>query len=267
MSEERSVRRVHKHLVEERDGAVAVVRVEREEALGALSRSMLEALGLYLSELRGDASVRSLVVTGTGRGFITGADINEYNGVSREQFEAYQRLGREVFSSLASLPQPVVAAVNGYAFGGGFELVLSCDVVFAATTASFALPEVKLGLIPGGAGTQRLVRAVGPRATKDLVMTGRRIRAAEAQQMGLVQQVVEPDQLLAASVKYAAGLAEMAPLAVQAAKRVIDATEEASLALGWTLEQLELSRLFLTEDAREGISAFLEKRQATWRRA
>lgn len=267
MSEESAARRLHEHLVEERVGAVAVVRVEREEALGALSRSMLEALGPYLSELGNDRSVRSLVVTGTGRGFIAGADIKEYDGVPRDQFEAYQRLGREVFASLASLPQPVVAAVNGYALGGGFELALACDMVFAATTASFALPEVKLGLIPGGAGTQRLVRAVGPRAAKDLVMTGRRISAAEAREMGLVRQVVEPDKLLAASVEYAAGLAEMAPLAVQAAKRVIDAAEEASLDLGWTLEQLELSRLYSTEDAKEGIAAFLEKRQATWRGA
>lgn len=250
----------HEHLVEERDGAVAVLRVDREERLGALSRGTVEALIAYLDELARDDEVRVLVVTGTGRGFIAGADINEYDGVSQAAFDAYQRLGRTAFGKLAALPQPTIAAVNGYAFGGGFEVALACDLIVASTAARFALPEVKLGLLPGGGGTQRLARAIGVRATKELVMTGRSMRPDEAERRGLVSRVVDPDQLLSAALDLAHTLADRAPLAVREAKRLVDDGVEASLDAGWTLEQRVLSALYASVDAREGIRAFIEKR-------
>lgn len=254
-------RDLHEHLAEERDGAVAVLRVRREDKLGALSRGMLETLVTYLDELAHDDDVRVLVVTGTGRGFIAGADISEYDGVSHAAFDAYQRLGRAAFGKLAALPQPTIAAVNGYAFGGGFEVALACDLIVASTAARFALPEVKLGLLPGGGGTQRLARAIGVRATKELVMTGRAMRPDEAERRGLVSRVVDPDQLLPAALELAHALAERAPLAVREAKRLVDDGVEAPLGAAWTLEQRVLSALYASEDAREGIRAFIEKRE------
>lgn len=251
--------RIHPHLVEERDGAVTIVRVDRPEALGAFSRSMLEALGEHLETLAA-SQARVVVLTGTGRGFVAGADISEYHGVPQQVFDAYQRLARTVSERLAGLPQPTIAAVNGYAFGGGFELALCCDMIIASTAARFALPEVKLGLLPGGSGTQRLARALGVRLAKEMIMTGRVMRPGEAAGMGLLSSVVEPEQLLPAAKDLAATLAERAPLAVRQAKRVIDDGMESSLAAGWSLEQSVLSGLYATTDAQEGIQAFLDKR-------
>lgn len=253
--------RVHQHLVETREGAVAVLRVDREEALGALSKSMVEALGTYLRALRHDERVRVLVLTGTGRGFIAGADVGEYHGASRSEFDAYQRLSRSVFEELEALPQPTIAAVNGYAFGGGFELALCCDFVVASDRARFGLPEVKLGLLPGGGGTQRLARAIGIRATKELVMTDRVLRPDEADRRGLLTRLVAEDGLMDSALELAADLASRAPLAVREAKRLIDDGVQQSLGAALTTEQAVLSRLFATADGKEGIAAFAEKRE------
>lgn len=250
----------HDHLVEERHGAVAVLRVDREEALGALSRSMVEALGAYLHAIADDPTIGALMVTGTGRGFIAGADIVEYDGATQADFDAYQSLSRRIFTELAHLPVPTIAAVNGYAFGGGFELALACDLIIAATSARFALPEVKLGLLPGGGGSQRLARAIGVRATKELLMTGRTMDADEAMRRGLICQVVERDDLADTALELARTLADAAPLAVREAKRLVDDGVEAPFETAWTLEQRTLSGLFATADAKEGIRAFIDKR-------
>lgn len=251
---------IHDHLVEDRRDHVAVLRVQREEALGALSRPMVEALLGYLSGVAQDPEVRVLVLTGTGRGFIAGADINEYDGVTQFDFDAYQRLSRRAFAAVTQLPQPVIAAVNGYALGGGFELALCCDLIVASTKARFGLPEVKLGLLPGGGGTQRLARAIGTRAAKELVMTGRSMHPDEAERRGLVARVVAPEELDATAAELADTLAGAAPLAVREAKRLIDDGVEASLDAAWTLEQRQLGALFATADAHEGIRAFIERR-------
>ncbi len=251
----------HPNLVEDRRDSVAVLRVEREEALGALSRGMVEALERYLAGLAGDGSVRALVLTGTGKGFIAGADIGEYDGVTQAAFDDYQRLSRRTFDALAALPQPTIAAVNGYALGGGFEVALACDLIVASTAARFGLPEVKLGLLPGGGGTQRLPRAIGTRAAKELVLTGRFMRPDEAERRGLVAAVTEPEALMAAAVDLAKRLAAGAPLAVREGKRLIDDGVQAPLPTGLALEQRVLSNLYATDDAREGIRAFLEKRE------
>jgi enoyl-CoA hydratase len=252
--------RMHPHLVERREGAVAILRVDREESLGALSRGILERLHSYLAELRGDRDVRVLVLTGTGRGFIAGADINEYDGVSQEAFEDYQRLGRATFDALAALPQTTIAAVNGYALGGGFEVVLCCDLVVASEKARFGLPEIKLGLLPGGGGTQRLARAAGTRFAKELVLTGRLVPAAELYRRGLLTSVCEPGAVLERALELAGEIAGNAPLAVRAAKRVIDDGVQMPLEVALTIEQQALARLFASADAREGVAAFLAKR-------
>ncbi|MFI9595062.1 enoyl-CoA hydratase/isomerase family protein [Nonomuraea sp. NPDC052265] len=253
--------RIHENLVETAEGGVATLRVDREDALGALSKSMVAALGDYLRDLRGRRDVRVLVLTGTGRGFIAGADIGEYHGATQAEFDAYQRMSRAVFDELEQLPQPTIAAVNGYALGGGFEVALCCDLIVASESARFGLPEVKLGLLPGGGGTQRLSRAIGIRATKELVMTGRIMRADEADRHRLLHQVTSADELLPAATELAGRLASAAPIAVREAKRLIDDGVQQALGAALTTEQAVLSRLFATADAMEGIEAFVAKRE------
>jgi enoyl-CoA hydratase len=256
--------RLHPHLVERREGGVAILRVDREESLGALSRGILERLHAYFAGLQDDTDVRVLVLTGTGRGFIAGADINEYHGVGQEAFEDYQRLGRATFDTLAALPQTTIAAVNGYALGGGFEVVLCCDLVVASEKAKFGLPEVKLGLLPGGGGTQRLARAAGTRFAKELVLTGKLVPAAELHRRGLITSVREPGATLTEALDLAGTIAGNAPLAVRAAKRLIDDGIQMPLDPALTAEQQVLARLFATDDAHEGVAAFLDKRQPSF---
>lgn len=252
---------IHPHLAEHRDGGVAVLRIDREEALGALSRGILERLRDYLAALHRDPDVRVLVLTGTGRGFIAGADITEYHEVSQADFDEYQRLGRATFDALESLPQITIAAVNGYALGGGFEVALCCDLIVASAKAKFGLPEINLGLLPGGGGTQRLSRAAGVRFTKELVLTGRFATADELSRRGLLSAVCEPDQLQDKALELARTIAGKAPLAVREAKRLVDDALEMPLDIGLTVEQQVLSRLFATADGHEGVAAFVEKRE------
>ena len=253
--------RVHEHLVEDRRDHVAVLRVDRESALGALSRGLVEALHDYLADLADDRSVRVLVLTGTGKGFIAGADISEYHGVGADDFAEYQRLSRRVFGRLESLPQITIAAVNGYALGGGFEVALCCDLVVAADRARFGLPEVKLGLLPGGGGTQRLTRATGVRFATEAVVTGRFLSPEELQRHGVIAQIHPTAELITKTIELAEAIAANPPLAVAAAKPLIRSAIETSLPEGLTAEHEVLSRLFDTADAAEGIDAFLTKRQ------
>lgn len=238
-----------------------MLRIDREAALGALSRGLVSALFGYLDDLAADESVRVLVLTGTGKGFIAGADISEYHGVSAEEFAGYQRLSRQVFGKLESLPQITIAAVNGYALGGGFEVALCCDLVVAADRARFGLPEVKLGLLPGGGGTQRLARAAGVRFTIEAVVTGRFLSPEELQRNGVVSQIHPAAELITKTVDLAEEIARNPPLAVAAAKPLIRSATETPLSDGLTAEHEVLFRLFDTADAAEGIDAFLAKRQ------
>jgi enoyl-CoA hydratase len=255
------VRRIHPNLVEDQRDHILVLRIDREEALGALSRSMLESLASYLEEVAVDPTVRVVVLTGTGRGFIAGADIGEYDGASFEEFVAYQRLGRLVFDRIARLPQPVIAAVNGYALGGGFEVALSCDFRFATERAKFGLPEIKLGLLPGGSGTQRLPRLIGASRAAELIMTGRSMTADEAYRVGvLTGEPTSTDGLLPAALELAASIATAAPQAVRAAKALIRDGLDLPLESGWALEQATLAELAMSSDGREGVRAFVEKR-------
>jgi len=252
--------RIHEHLVEERRGPVAWLRIDREEALGALSRSLVTRLGAYLDELHSDDDVRVLVLTGTGKGFIAGADIAEYDRVSQAAFDDYQRLSRRVFTALEQLPQFTIAAVNGYALGGGFELALCCDMILASERAKFGLPEVKLGLLPGGGGTQRLARAAGIRFAKEAVVTGAFYPAQQMLDRGVVSRVCPPGDLAEAARVTAETVAGNAPLAVRAAKRLVDQGAQMPLDVGLAVEQQTLSGLYATRDGAEGIAAFLEKR-------
>lgn len=252
--------RIHENLALERKGAIEVIRIHREKALGALNLQIMEALESYIHELGNRQEVRVLVITGTGRGFVSGADIDSYHGARQSKFDRFQRRSRKTFDAIAGLPQATICAVNGYALGGGFELALCCDLILVSEKAKLGLPEIKLGLLPGGGGTQRLPRLVGAMRAKELILTGRMMTAAEAVQYGAALEACPPDELMPRAIELAETLAGQAPVALGEGKRVVDDGLETSLAAGLTFEQRVLGGLFATSDGKEGIAAFVEKR-------
>lgn len=261
MSTDRAERRPHPHLVVSDLGPVRVLRIDREDKLGALSSGLVGALGEQIASVS-SSGTRCLILTGTGRGFIAGADIQEYSGATTEEFTDYQVRSRAVFDALSDLALPTIAAVNGYAFGGGFELALCCDLILATERATFALPEVKLGLIPGGGGTQRLARTAGSRFAGEAIMTGRTIGCTEAERRGIVSEIVPAESLVDRAVEIGLQLADRAPIALQAIKRLTRSAPDVELSDGLTAEQNALTAVFATTDAAEGIAAFIEKRPA-----
>ncbi|HEU5433073.1 MAG TPA: enoyl-CoA hydratase/isomerase family protein [Thermomicrobiales bacterium] len=244
----------------ERDGPLAVLTFIREERLNALDSQTFRDLIAAAADFERDPDVRAVIITGRGKGFVAGADINEYVDIDLTQYVAFQRLGRRMYDRWEALPKPVIAAVNGYALGGGFELVLIADIVVASERAKFGLPECKLGLMPGGGGTQRLTRLVGRNKAKELIMTGDFVDAAEAQRLGVVNRVVPADELLPAAKAIATTIAGRAPLAVTMAKELVNAGLNASLPAAITMEMGMAATLYASRDAQEGINAFLEKR-------
>ena len=252
--------RVQDHVVLSREGRVLTLRFDREKALGALNFEIMEVFGEVLSALADDANIRVLIVTGTGRGFVAGADIAGYHGAEQTVFDRFQRRSRRTFDALAGLPQVTICAVNGFALGGGLELALACDFILLAETAKVGLPEIKLGLMPGGGGTQRLTRLVGPMRAKDLILTGRMMKAPEAVAWGLALKAVPADDLMDEARTLAETLTAQAPVALFEGKRVIDDGLDTALSSGLTFEQRVLGALYATRDAKEGIAAFMEKR-------
>ena len=247
----------------ERRGPAVVLTFNRPDKLNAISSTMLGQLESRLEQADRDAAVRAVVLTGAGdRAFVAGADIGEYAGQAEEEFRAYQRRSRSVFSRLAAFGKPVIAAVNGYALGGGFEIALCCDVLVASASARFGLPEGLLGLCPGGGGTQRLTRAAGRYAAARVLLFADRLTADEAVQLGLVARVVEPGALMDAALDLAGRAARVAPLAARAMKHLVAVAGEVPLADGLDREHQALFGLYRTRDAAEGIAAFTGKRQA-----
>ncbi|MBW2271884.1 MAG: enoyl-CoA hydratase/isomerase family protein [Deltaproteobacteria bacterium] len=244
----------------ERRGAVALVTLASPDTLNSLSTAMLQALAAALGEVAGDESLRALVLTGEGRAFAAGADIEEMSAMTAIEGEAFSRLGHETFGALEALAIPTLAAVNGFALGGGCELALACDWIYASTKARFGQPEVKLGLIPGFGGTSRLVRRVGIGWAKELILAAENLKADEAMRIGLVNRVFEPDELLDSAMMAGQAIAERGPLAVRIAKRVLQEGQDADLRLANTLEQNAFGLVFASEDSKEGTKAFLEKR-------
>jgi enoyl-CoA hydratase len=252
----------------ERLDSTSILTFSREDKLNALNTPMLQELDRALDEAERDDDVRVLVLTGAGtKAFVAGADIGEYSEQDHDAFVAYQSFSRQVFTRIDDFPKPVIGAVNGYALGGGFEIALCCDVLVASENARFGLPEGLLGLSPGGGGTQRLTRAVGPFVSADVLLSARRLTAAEARVAGLVSEVVEAGQLRDAALAKAASMAAIAPLASREILMLIRAATGADLEEGLTSEQEALARLHLTEDADEGVRAFVEKRPPRFRGA
>ncbi len=252
-------------ITQERHGDVIVLSLNRPDVLNALDQSILAALGQRIAEVGMDESVRALVLTGTGRAFAAGADIAQMKSLCPTEAEEFSRLGHTVFGALESLPMPTIAAVNGFALGGGCELALSCDWIYAANDARFGQPEVLLGLIPGFGGTSRLVRRVGIAWAKELVLSGQNIKADQALSIGLANRLFEPDQLVAKSVEFAQKIAKAGPVAVSLAKRVMQEGQDADVRVAHSLEQNAFGLIFSTEDHETGIAAFLEKGEADFK--
>jgi enoyl-CoA hydratase len=248
--------------VERRDGGVVVVTLDRQEALNALNREVLSELRDRLRELATDTETRVLVLTGAGdRAFAAGADIKEMTEMGVLEGHAWGSLGHECGRLLESMPKPTLAAVNGFALGGGCELALACDIRHASERAQFGQPEINLAIIPGWGGTQRLARAVGPALAKDLILTGRAIDAAEALRIGLVSAVYPAGELLDRALETAAALAAKSAVALSAAKDAANRSLQGDLGAGLSYEAILFAALFATEDQKEGMRAFAEKRE------
>jgi enoyl-CoA hydratase len=252
-------------LFEVADG-VATVTVNRPKQLNALDAKTLEELGAAAAAAAADPAVRALVLTGAGeKAFVAGADIAAMSKLGPVEARRFAELGHRVLARLETLAIPTIAAVNGFALGGGCELAMACDLVYASEAARFGQPEVNLGLIPGFGGTQRLSRRVGIPRALEMVLTGDVYDAARAKEMGLVLAVLPPGELLAHAQAVARKIASKGPLAIAQAKRAVHAGADAELSTANELERQAFAALFGTEDAREGMRAFLEKRPAAWK--
>ena len=244
-----------------RDGAVAVVTIDRPDALNALNIETLTALRDRLGELALDGDVRVVVLTGAGeKAFVAGADIKYMSGLDVERAKAWGALGHETGRLLETMPKPTIAAVNGFALGGGCELALACDIRYASSRAKLGQPEINLGIVPGWGGSQRLARVVGLGIAKELIFTGRMVDAEEAQRIGLVNAVFAPEELLGKALELAQSLAAKSPAALAFAKQATNLSLQGALADGLAQEATLFAALFATEDQSEGMGAFIEKR-------
>lgn len=239
---------------------VATLTITREEALNALSTQVLADLSAALDLAVGD-NARALVITGAGRAFVAGADVAAMSTMTRAEGRAFSQLGNGVFRKLETLAIPSIAAVNGFALGGGCELALACDIRLAGEHAVFAQPEVGLGITPGFGGTQRLARVVGQGHARELLYTGRRVDAARALELGLVNAVHPAGELLAAAAGLAAEIARQAPIAVRATKTALTLGIHADLDTAISIEAAQFASCFETADQREAMAAFVEKRK------
>jgi enoyl-CoA hydratase/carnithine racemase len=244
-----------------RDGAVATLTVNRPEALNALSGALLAELELAVARVEGDAAIHAAIVTGAGRAFVAGADINEIAKLDPKSGLEFARRGQAVFSRIERLPKPVVAAVNGYALGGGCELAMACHVRIASTRARFGQPEVHLGILPGFGGTQRLPRLVGRGMAAKLILSGAQLGAEEALRAGLVEEVVEPDQLLERAHALLGEMLKHGRAALAASLRALREGLERPLPDALEVEARIFSELCATPEMLEGTSAFLAKRE------
>ena len=252
-------------VIKEQEGRVAILTINRPDKLNALNQEVRDRILEHLDEIESDESVGVVVLTGSGeKSFIAGADIGEFEGRSPfDQREAMR--SPRIFDVMSTFPKPVIAMINGFCLGGGCELAASCDIRVAADTARFGQPEIKLGLIPGGGGTQRLPRLVGPGQAMRLILSGEMISADEAQAIGLVEMLVPASELRAKTLELAATIAAKSPLTLRIAKEAVRASQKLPVEDGVAYERDLFCLCFSTEDMTEGVDAFLAKRQAKWK--
>ncbi|HWK04638.1 MAG TPA: enoyl-CoA hydratase-related protein [Puia sp.] len=254
---------------------ILTVTINRPDKLNALNKTVIAELGEVVSEIYENEEIRSALITGAGpKAFVAGADISEFLGLSKEQGQALAKKGGDIFFRIAASPKPIVAAVNGFALGGGCELAMACHFRLCNPTARFGQPEVNLGLLPGYGGTQRLTQLVGKGKAMELMLTGRMVEAPEALQLGLVNYITEPDELLAKTREILSIINQKAPIAIA---RIIEcanlavgdgataSTDGITTRNGFLREQAAFGECFATEDMQEGASAFLEKRKPVFK--
>jgi len=247
----------------EKNEGIGILTINRPKMLNALNQEVLEELSFALDEVETDFSIRVLIVTGSGtKAFVAGADIKEMKEKNAVEGRIFSSLGNAVFSKLEQLRQPTIAAVNGFALGGGCELALACDIRIGAENAKFGQPEVGLGIVPGFGGTQRLPRLVGIGKAKELIYTGANVAAAEASRIGLLNKVVEVEALLEETKTMAKKIMRNSPLGIEGSKKAINQGMQMGLQQGLVLESEIFGALFATEDQKEGMAAFVEKRKA-----
>lgn len=249
------------NLLFRKEGNVGILSINKPSALNALNSEILRELDRTLDLIIDDSEVYVLVITGEGKAFIAGADIPEMKGMSPEEARKFGELGQAVFRKIELMDKPVIAAINGYALGGGCELAMSCDLRIAGNNAKFGQPEVTLGITPGFAGTQRLPRLVGIAKANELIFTGKVISAEEAERIGLVNQVIPHELLMEEVLTIAKKISAAAQGAVKYAKSAINRGIETDIETGMSIEQNLFALCFATEDQQEGMAAFIEKRK------
>jgi enoyl-CoA hydratase len=252
-----------KNLILHRDGFVTTIQLNRPQVLNALNLELMNELIATFESLDKDDSVRCIILTGNEKAFAAGADIKEMAGAS-----AVEMLERDQFSKwdkIRKVKKPIIAAVSGFALGGGCELMMHCDIIIASETARIGQPEINIGVMPGAGGTQRMTRAVGKALAMELVLTGRFLTADEAFQAGLINKVVPVEFYLEEAKKMAAEIANRPPVAVRLAKEAILKSFDTTIEMGLEYERKNFYMLFATEDMREGMAAFIEKRKPEWK--
>jgi enoyl-CoA hydratase len=250
-------------ILTETRGRVGLITLNRPQAMNALNGTLLSELMQALAAFDADEAIGAMVITGSERAFAAGADIKEMAEATTVEMLTGSFV--EQFDGIRKIKKPVIAAVSGYALGGGCELAMSCDMIVASETAKFSQPEVTIGVIPGAGGTQRLTRAVGKAIAMEMVLNNRMLSAAEAAQFGLVNRVVPVERCLDEALALATELAGRAPLAIRLGKEAVNKAFELSLAAGLEAERRAFYMLFATEDQKEGMKAFVEKRKAEWK--
>ncbi|HET6491374.1 MAG TPA: enoyl-CoA hydratase-related protein [Burkholderiales bacterium] len=246
-------------VVEHPADGVALIRINRPEARNALNMEVRRLIARYLTEMSEDGAIRCIILTGNDKSFAAGADIKEMAGAGT--IEMMARGTHKLWRAIAACPKPVIAAVNGFALGGGCELAMTCDIIIAGESAKFGQPEVKIGIIPGGGGTQRLTRAAGKYKALRYILTGDLFGAKEAFDMGLASEIVPDAEVEKRAVDMARQIAALSPLAIQQAKEVVLRGMDAALDTGLALETKAIQLLFSSQDQKEGMAAFIEKRK------
>ncbi|PRR79037.1 putative enoyl-CoA hydratase echA8 [Clostridium liquoris] len=249
-----------KNVILEKNGNIAIVTINRPNALNALNSETLKELDIVVDTLANDDEILAVILTGAGKAFVAGADITEMKDLNAVQGRKFGILGNKVFRKLETLEKPVIAAVNGFALGGGCEISMACDIRIASKKAKFGQPESGLGITPGFGGTQRLSRLVGMGMAKQLIYTAEMINADEALRIGLVNKVVEPEKLMDEAKEMAKKIANNAPIAVKLCKSAINKGMQCDIDTAIAYESEAFGECFATEDQKEGMTAFVEKR-------
>lgn len=253
-------------LLYQQEGSIGVLTINRLQALNALNKDVLRELKKFADEIKSSKDIRVLIITGSGeKAFVAGADIKEMQGMTPEEAESFSIFAQTAFNAIEELPFAVIAAVNGFALGGGCELALSCDIILASEKAKFGLPEVTLGLLPCFGGTQRLPRAIGLYKAREMVFSGEFYSAADCKEFGFVNRVIAPEELLNEAQKLASTIASRGPVAVSKAKQSLNTGFELHINEGLQQEAHLFGELFNSEDQKEGINAFIEKRSPDFR--